>query len=334
MPLSLTAFLSRRVAASGAAAALVYDEQPVTYADLAAESRRVARGLADLGVGAGDRVALWLPNVPAWLACFFACAQLGAIVVTVNTRFKSNEVADIVGRSGAKVLVLWPDFRHIDFAGILRDMPPAALAKLTAFVAYDESADTIAHPPLLGRPVTRYRDLASRPALDTDGATPETGCIIFTTSGTTRAPKFVLHAQASLTHHAGDMARAFGFDAADAAILLTIPLCGVMGLCTATAAFAAGRPLVMLPTFEARAAAQAIRGHGITHFPWLSQTDEYSYRLSPPIRTASPTNFGTFAQTSATLDAKDEDDVLSDNFLSTLDPDEIARNYQYWESRS
>ena len=267
MPLSLTAFLSRRVAASGAAAALVYDEQPVTYADLAAESRRVARGLADLGVGAGDRVALWLPNVPAWLACFFACAQLGAIVVTVNTRFKSNEVADIVGRSGAKVLVLWPDFRHIDFAGILRDMPPAALAKLTAFVAYDESADTIAHPPLLGRPVTRYRDLASRPALDTDGATPETGCIIFTTSGTTRAPKFVLHAQASLTHHAGDMARAFGFDAADAAILLTIPLCGVMGLCTATAAFAAGRPLVMLPTFEARAAAQAIRGHGITHFP-------------------------------------------------------------------
>ena len=61
--------------------------------------RRGARG-ADLGVGAGDRVALWLPNVPAWLACFFACAQLGAIVVTVNTRFKSNEVADIVGRSG------------------------------------------------------------------------------------------------------------------------------------------------------------------------------------------------------------------------------------------
>ena len=43
--------------------------------------------------------------------------------------------------------------------------------------------------------------------------------------------------------------------------------------------------------------------HGITHFPWLSQTDEYSYRLSPPIRTASPSNFGTFAQTSATLDA-------------------------------
>ena len=74
--------------------------------------------------------------------------------------------------------------------------------------------------------------------------------------------------------------------------------------------------------------------HGITHFPSLSPTDEYSYRLSPPIRAASPSNFGTFAQTSATLDAKYEDDVLSDDFISTLDPDEIARNYQYWESRN
>jgi fatty-acyl-CoA synthase len=267
MRLSLTEFLSRRIASSGAATALVYGEQRVTYAGLADESQRVARGLADLGIGPGDRVALWLPNVPAWLACFFACAQLGAIVVTVNTRFKSSEVADIVGRSGAKALVFWPDFRHIDFAGILRDIPPEALARLTTIVAYDEAPGAIAHPPLLGRPVTRYRDVASRPALNTGIAAPDTGCIIFTTSGTTRAPKFVLHAQASLTRHAGDMARAFGFDAADAAILLTIPLCGVMGLCTATAALAAGRPLVMLPTFEARAAAQAIRDHRITHFP-------------------------------------------------------------------
>lgn len=267
MPLSLTEFLSRRVAASGDGTAVVYGGQNVSYAGLADESRRVAQGLSDLGVGAGDRVALWLPNVPAWLACFFACAQLGAIVVTVNTRFRSGEVADIVGRSGAKVLVLWPDFRKIDFAGILRDIPPAALASLTAIVTYDESPDTVAHPPLLGRPVTRYRALASRPALSAAGAAPDAGCIIFTTSGTTRAPKFVLHAQASLTHHAADMARAFGFDDADAAILLTIPLCGVMGMCTATAAFAAGRPLVMLPTFEARAAAQAIRDHHITHIP-------------------------------------------------------------------
>jgi AMP-binding enzyme len=60
---------------------------------------RASGALRELGVRAGDRVALWLPNVPAWLALLFACARLGAIAVSVNTRFKSHEVADIVGRS-------------------------------------------------------------------------------------------------------------------------------------------------------------------------------------------------------------------------------------------
>jgi fatty-acyl-CoA synthase len=266
VPQSLTEFLAQHEKARGTATAIVYADKPVTYAALGAESRRVAHALADLGVTAGDRVALWLPNVPAWLACFFACAQLGAIAVTVNTRFRSNEVADIVGRAGAKVLVFWPGFRHIDFAGILRDVPCDALANLQTFLAYDESDDEPALAPLLGRPVVSYRQIARSPELTANHARPDAGCIIFTTSGTTRAPKFVLHNQASITRHAVDMARGFGIDAEDAKTLLTVPLCGVFGLCNASATLAAGRPLVMLPTFEAQAAARAIRAHRITHF--------------------------------------------------------------------
>ena len=266
MPQSLTELLAQHERARPTTTALVYADVPITYAALAAESRRVAQGLADLGVTAGDRVALWLPNVPAWLTCFFACAQLGAIVVTVNTRVRSNEVADIVGRAGAKVLLFWPGFRHIDFAGILRDVPPDALANLRTFVAYDESDNEPALAPLLGRPVVSYRQIARSFELTANHARPDAGCIIFTTSGTTRAPKFVLHNQTSITRHAADMARGFGIDADDATTLLTVPLCGVFGLCNATATLAAGRPLVMLPTFEAQAAAHAIHAHGITHF--------------------------------------------------------------------
>src|SRR4051794_5043121 len=89
MALTLTEFLAQRANKGRNDTALVYADKPVTYAALAAESRRVAQGLAELGVKSGDRVALWLPIVPAWLVCFFACARLGAIAVTVNTRFKS-----------------------------------------------------------------------------------------------------------------------------------------------------------------------------------------------------------------------------------------------------
>ena len=151
-PQTLTELLARRVAAGGVA--IIDRDTPITAAALEDESRRVAQGLHDLGVREGDRVALWLPNVPAWLAAFFACARLGAIVVAVNTRFRSSEVADIVGRSGATVLVYWPGYRGIDFEGILNDAgantqdSPEALKGLSAIVAYDEDAAPSA-PPVL-----------------------------------------------------------------------------------------------------------------------------------------------------------------------------------------
>lgn len=90
--------------------------------------------------------------------------------------------------------------------------------------------------------------------------------LLFTTSGTTSKPKFVLHDQRSLAGHASDVARAFGFDAPDAVILLPIPLCGTFGLTSALGALAARRPLVMVPTFDAQAAASLIREHSVTHF--------------------------------------------------------------------
>src|SRR5512132_1750473 len=123
-----------------AAPALIDRGRPVSFRDLAAESRRVARGLQQLGVRAGDCVALWLPNVPAWLASFLACARLGAIAVSVNTRFRSHELADILQRSGARVLLFWPEFKGIDFAGILGGCDPQALAQLHSVVVYGEEA--------------------------------------------------------------------------------------------------------------------------------------------------------------------------------------------------
>jgi fatty-acyl-CoA synthase len=78
-------------------------------------------------------------------------------------------------------------------------------------------------------------------------------------------PKFVLHDQATIAGHAHDVARGFGYTASDARILITAPLCGVFGFCNAMAAFAAARPLVMYPTFDAHESANAIRRHRVTH---------------------------------------------------------------------
>ncbi len=264
-PQTLTELMTRRVAAAGVA---LYDrDNPVTAAAFDDESRRVAQGLYDLGVREGDRVAIWLPNVPAWLACFFAVGRLGAITVAVNTRFRSSEIADIVGRSGAKVLIYWPGYRGIDFDCILREAGVATLKALKTIVAYGEAGDPVVNHAGLGHPVTAYHDLARREPYPHDHARPDLGCLIFTTSGTTKLPKFVLHHQASIASHAAEAARGFGYGDEGAVTLLTVPMCGTFGMSHALSPLAGARPLVMMPTFDAADAARAITRYAVTHFP-------------------------------------------------------------------
>src|SRR5215207_5363110 len=151
------------------APAFIHGERRLSFAELLDCAARAAQGLSDLGVGPGDRVALWLPNIPAYPILYFACARLGAIAVAVNTRYRAVEVADIVGRSGAKVLACAPGFRRIDFLSIL-----AAVERLRR---------------------VPFERVLSRPPIGANHAAPNAPCNIFTTSGTTSAPKFVLHRQ-------------------------------------------------------------------------------------------------------------------------------------------
>lgn len=249
-------------------------DRPVSYESLRDESARLAAALRALGVGPGDRVAVWLPNVTAWLACLFACARLGAIALAVNTRFRSAELADIVSRSGAGVLVTWPEFDRTDFAGVLAGCPPQALAALRAVIAYDERQGPGPAGALPGLPapvpVHRYADLVACAPLVEDAAAPDAGCAIFTTSGTTKAPKFVLHDQKTLVAHAFDVVRGYGLDDR-ASMLLAPPLCGVFGVANAMAMLAAGRPFSMMPAWDAATAARMIDERGHTH---MNASDE------------------------------------------------------------
>ena len=266
-------------------APLLFDRaRAVSAAELADEAAKLARGLQTLGVRAGDRVAIWMPNVPAWLALFFACARLGAIAVSVNTRFRSHEVADIVGRSGAKVLAFWPAFKGLDFAGILSRCEASAFERLESIVVYSEVGDTAPPPVLLGKRVIRYEALADAAPHQGEPATGDAGCVIFTTSGTTKAPKFVLHDQRTVIGHGADVARGFALDASSI-MFLAPPLCGVFGFCCAMAALVSGRPLVMRPVWDAELSAADIAAFGVTH---LNASDDAVQQLLEQSRAEIP----------------------------------------------
>src|SRR6266851_3685838 len=242
------------------APAFIHGERTLSFGELLDCSARAAQGLADLGVGPGDRVALWLPNVPAYPILYFACVRLGAIAVAVNTRYRAVEVADIVARSGAKVLACAPGFRRIDFLSILADIAPTALDRLAAIIMVGEEPKSA--PAAIERlrrvPFDR---LLSRPAIATNHALASAPCNIFTTSGTTSAPKFVLHRQGPIAGHAQQVARGFGFGAPETLSLAVLPLCGVFGFNQAMATLAAGKPTVLVESYEIEAIARLIERH-------------------------------------------------------------------------
>ena len=76
-----------------------------TYAELAGEARAFAAGLQRLGIGKGDRVGLFLPNVPIYLAAYYGAMIAGATVVNFSPLYTVTELAAQVADSGTRLLV-------------------------------------------------------------------------------------------------------------------------------------------------------------------------------------------------------------------------------------
>src|SRR5262245_45554080 len=104
--------------------ALVYQDRNLrlTFAELEAEARLIARGLMACGVEHGERVALWATNVPEWVVLQFALAKIGAILVTVNTSLRAGEIDYLLRQSEAATLITISGFRDLDYLGMLREI--------------------------------------------------------------------------------------------------------------------------------------------------------------------------------------------------------------------
>src|SRR3954469_18257840 len=142
----------------------------VTFAELARLVRRAATGCAERGVQPGDRVAVWGPNSLEWVVAALGALAAGAAIVPLNTRFKAEEAAYILDKSGAVLTFVSPPFLGNDYPAMLGGRPSVLLDE-NVWTAYDEKPATAVRPD-------------------------DTGDIIFT-SGTTGRPKGVVttHAQ-------------------------------------------------------------------------------------------------------------------------------------------
>ena len=116
---TLAELLSGLAVEHGTRVALVEGDRTLTFDGLAAAAGALAAELAGWGVGRGDVVALWLPNVLEYLVAEFALGALGAAALGVNTRYGEHELAHLVERARPVGVVVPHRFLDIDFVGKL-----------------------------------------------------------------------------------------------------------------------------------------------------------------------------------------------------------------------
>jgi len=229
--------------------ALIFQEREYTYRELADGSERIAAILADRGIGRGDAVAYVGENSPEFLQVLFACAQLGAVFVPVNTRLAPPEMAHVITDSGARAIIHDPEFAE-------RIIPGMEAGRIGTVIVTGEGA-------------TGFPGLAALMAGTEPGFRPaqvsldDPAAIIYT-SGTTGKPKGAVLSHGNLTWCALNCIIDYDLVSDDVALMIS-PLFHVASLgMGALPVILKGGTLVLEKGFEAGRALELIQQHGVT----------------------------------------------------------------------
>jgi fatty-acyl-CoA synthase len=243
--LGIGTWIHRRRVKSADSIAILDRDRSLRYDRLAERIDRLTNALYLRGVAAGHRVAYIGPNAAEFLETLFACGQLGAVFVPLNTRLAPDEIAYALADSGATLLFHTPEFTdrlaRVSLPRVVAGAKPDAAA-----VGYEDMliAAPAVHPDL---PV----------ALD-DPA------MILYTSGTTGRPKGAVLSHGNLTWNAINVLVDYDVTSAEVALMVS-PLFHVASLgMGALPTLLKGGTLVLQPAFEPAAVLAAIAEHRVT----------------------------------------------------------------------
>jgi long-chain acyl-CoA synthetase len=266
--MNLASNLTRTASVHSDRIALRLDEASMTYRELDQASARVAGLLEDRGVKPGDRVAIVLPNLPAFAVIYYGILRVGGVIVPMNPLLKAREVAYHLGDSGAGLVFAWQ--------GVADEVGIGAKKADAEMIGVDQA--TLADLLATASPV---HDVADRDDDDT--------AVILYTSGTTGQPKGAELTHTNLTRNVEVLCADLLQLTPDDVIFGGLPLFHSFGqTCTLNAAVASGAGLTLLPRFDPGQALQILAGHHATVFAGvptmygalLAQPDKASYDVS------------------------------------------------------
>lgn len=235
--------------------AIIYGEQSFTYSQFAARIHRLASALRDTGMEKGDRVAFFCFNIPQMLEAHFAVPLAGGVLVSINTRLTSPEVAYILNDCGAKFL-----FVDTELADIIRPIQDSL--QTVKYIINIE--DIKGFTPVNGEDYEAFLNTGSPeplPWVVTDEL--ETITINYT-SGTSGKPKGVMYS------HRGAYLNSLGEIiepnlTPTSVYLWTLPMFHCNGWCFPWAVTAIGGTHVCLRKFHPAKVWELIQKEGVTH---------------------------------------------------------------------
>ena len=302
-PLSLPDFFAASVAAHGERVLVDFMGREYTYADLHGEALRFAAGLQRLGIARGDRVGLYLPNVPNYVAAYYGASIAGATLVNFSPLYTATELAAQVADSGTRLLVtvdssaLLPtalevldasDLEMLVVSSLAGQLP--ALKGLALRLLGRKSLTRIpARPGVLRWDAVLAQGRPAPVAIDP----PRDLALLQYTGGTTGTPKGAMLTHQNLTANARQV-EAIDPRAGERDVIMgVLPLFHVFAnVCVLNRTVANGGCMAMLPRFDAgqtlntlqRVRATAMPGvptmyQALLDHPQLGQTDFSSLRV-------------------------------------------------------
>lgn len=254
----------------GEKTAIVYGEQSISYLQLDFQSNQFANVLLSLGLRKGDRVALYLPNVPQFMIAYFGTLKTGAIVTTISPLYREREITFQLKDSGAQTIVTLDSLdQNIEKIKEETGLKQVILTRSSDSSFPQFKGASIENPNVS---ITPKEDLAA----------------LQYTGGTTGTPKGAMLTHSNLVSNALAFANAIQGKVKDN-FLTALPLFHIYGMTTSmTTPISLGAKIVLLHKFSPKEALSAIHRHQITVFcgvptmyqMLLEQPDLSEYDLS------------------------------------------------------
>src|SRR6202522_4288817 len=228
-----------------------------TYRQLLDEVEKTARGLAGLGLQAGDRVGVWAGSCAEWILLQLACPRIGVVLVSVNPAYRAAELGYILRKSKMSAIFHFPNCARADYDAILREACGGEACDGASQLRHDVRIGTESWQAMI--------DAASGVTLATTSIEPHAVVNLQYTSGTTGNPKGVLLTHHNLVNNAQLTARGLGLTEHDR-VCQTFPLYHCAGYTvTSLGALLMGAAFV-LPSrmFDPRATLETIEQEKIT----------------------------------------------------------------------